>query len=90
MKTRLVVLSLAVALLLAAAATAVAAPNQVIVRSVIAGGGQVSDGATLTVRSSIGEAIAGSPIVAGSHGSAAGFWPGLFSGDFLYLPVVAR
>jgi hypothetical protein len=91
MKTKAVAIALAALLLLLAAAVAAAAPDPVLARHVIAGGGsRLSDGATLVLYSTIGEPVATALAVTGDYGQAAGFWPGLSSGDHLYLPVVQK
>lgn len=91
MKTKTVATMLAVLLLLLTTVMAVAAPEPMIARHVIAGGGgRISDGATLVLYSVIGEPVATSFSVTGGYGHAAGFLPGLHTGEHLFLPLVQR
>ena len=91
MKTKTVATTLAVLLLLLTAVVAIAAPEPVVARYVVSGGGErVSDGATLVLYSVIGEPVATNLIVTGGYGHAAGFLPGLHTGDYLYMPLVQR
>ena len=91
MKAKTVPSVVAVLLLLITVATAVAAPDPVLARHVIAGGGgRISDGATLVLHNTIGEPVATHLVVTGDYGQAAGFWPGLYSGEHLFLPLVKK
>lgn len=91
MRTKMVVSSLAALLIVLAALTAVAAPDQVLVRQVLAGGGgQIGDGATLLLANTIGEPGVSGPVVVGSIGEAAGFWQGMNTDNRIFLPSIAR
>lgn len=68
-----------------------AAPDPVLVRSVIAGGGQtVTDGATFVLAGTIGEPIVGPSQVVGDYQAAAGFWPMAPLPYRMYMPAVQR
>jgi len=81
----------AVMLLCLTFVTASAAPEPILARSVIAGGGQtVTDGVTLVLVGTIGEPIVGPPQVVGGYQMAAGFWRDLPLPYKMHLPAVRR
>jgi hypothetical protein len=81
---------LAVVLLLVAFAAAAAAPHQVVTCHVIASGGQISDGATLSLNNTVGEGAVGPLVVNGSYGGGAGFLLGVNAEQQLFLPAITR
>jgi hypothetical protein len=81
----------AIVLLCLSCVSAAAAPEPVLVRSVIAGGGQtVTDGATMVLAGTIGESIVGPPQAVGGYQVAAGYWRDLPPQYKLHLPILRR
>ena len=90
MKTGRILALLGVVVLCLGTMTASAAPEPVLVRSVIGGGGQRVAAGSFVLHGTVGEAIVSQPLAAADCWVASGYWRNLPQDYEVHLPMLRK